>query len=281
MYDYWVAIIIGIVEGLTEFLPVSSTGHMILTQKLLGISESDAMLNTFKIVIQLGAILAVLIIYWKRVLSLFGLVKLPKRGGGGASGTQGPQGTSKLSLIHILIGIVPVMLLAFLLDDFIEQHLFAPSTVIIGLVIGGILMIAAEKQKDKPTAEDVDHITYRQALYIGLWQILSLWPGFSRSGATIAGGMLSGVNRGASADFTFIMAIPIMFAATGYSLLKSYKSFSSDDITFFIIGFVISFIVALLAVVSFIKFVQKMKLTYFAYYRFALAAAFALYLWLS
>jgi undecaprenyl-diphosphatase len=269
MYDYWVAIIIGIVEGLTEFLPVSSTGHMILTQKLLNISESDQMMTTFTIVIQLGAILAVVLIYWKRILSLFGLMKPTARA----------QGGPKLNLLHIIIGISPAMLLAFFLDDFISAHLFSSETVLIGLVIGGILLVVAEKQKERPTADTLDQITYRQALYIGLWQIVSLWPGFSRSGSTIAGGMLTGVSRAASADFTFIMAIPIMFAATGYSLLKSYKDFTASDVDFFIVGFVVSFIVALLAVFSFIKFVQKMKLTYFAYYRFALAIIFAIYLW--
>jgi undecaprenyl-diphosphatase len=272
MVHYWVAVIIGIVEGLTEFLPVSSTGHMILTQKLLAIPADDNKMKTFEIVIQLGAILAVLLIYWRRVWSLFGLVKNPQRGSVG-----GPR----LNLLHILIGIVPVMILAFLLDDKIQEYLFSPATVIIGLVLGGILMIVAEAQKDRPTAQDVDHITYRQALYIGLWQIVSLWPGFSRSGSTIAGGLLSGVNRAASADFTFIMAIPIMFAASGYSMLKSYKYLSADDLGFFLVGFVIAFVVALLAVFTFIKFVQKWKLTYFAYYRFVLAAVFALYLYLS
>jgi undecaprenyl-diphosphatase len=273
MLHYWQAVIIGIIEGLTEFLPVSSTGHMILTQKLLNISEDNQMMKSFEIIIQLGAILAVLLIYWRRVLSLFGLAKIPAQG-------QNHNG-SKLNLLHILIGIVPVMILAFLLKDFIQNYLFAPTTVIIGLVLGGILMIVAEKQKDRPTAENLDQITYRQAFYIGLFQILSLWPGFSRSGSTIAGGMLSGVNRAASANFTFIMAIPVMFAASGYTLLKSYKTLSSNDMGFFIIGFVVSFIVALIAVVSFIKFVSSMKLTYFAYYRFILAAVFALYLWLA
>jgi undecaprenyl-diphosphatase len=272
MVHYWVAVIIGIVEGLTEFLPVSSTGHMILAQKLLGISADDNKMKTFEIVIQLGAILAVLLVYWKRVWSLFGLVKNPQRGIN--------VGGSRLNLLHILIGIVPVMALAFVFDNKIQKYLFSPATVIIGLVLGGILMLVAEAQKGRPTAENLDQITYRQALYIGLWQILALWPGFSRSGSTIAGGMLSGVNRGASADFTFIMAIPIMFAASGYSLLKSYKYLSADDLGFFLIGFVIAFVVALIAVVSFIKFVQNLKLTYFAYYRFILAAAFALYLWL-
>lgn len=269
MYDYWVAIIIGIVEGLTEFLPVSSTGHMILAQKLLAINESDTLMKTFTIVIQLGAILAVVLIYWKRILSLFGLTKRP------ASAGSGPQ----MNLIHILIGITPAMLLAFLFDDYIEEYLFSSETVLIGLVLGGILLIVAERQKERPSVETLDQITYRQALFIGLWQVVSLWPGFSRSGSTIAGGMLSGVSRAASADFTFIMAIPIMFAATAYSLLKSYKDFTASNIDFFIIGFVVSFIVALLAVFSFIKFVQKMKLTYFAYYRFIVAVIFAVYLW--
>jgi undecaprenyl-diphosphatase len=273
MLHYWQAVIIGIIEGLTEFLPVSSTGHMILTQKLLNISEDNQMMKSFEIIIQLGAILAVLLIYWRRVLSLFGLAKIPAQG-------QNHNG-SKLNLLHILIGIIPVMILAFLLKDFIQNYLFSPTTVIIGLVLGGILMIVAEKQKDRPTAENLDQITYRQAFYIGLFQILSLWPGFSRSGSTIAGGMLNGVNRAASANFTFIMAIPVMFAASGYTLLKSYKTLSSNDMGFFIIGFVVSFIVALIAVVSFIKFVSSMKLTYFAYYRFILAAVFALYLWLA
>jgi len=269
MYDYWVAVIIGIVEGLTEFLPVSSTGHMILAEKLLEVSESDPLMKAFTVVIQLGAILAVVLIYWKRLLGLFGLLKSARR-------SQGP----KLNLLHILIGIVPASLLGLLLDDWIEAHLFSAQTVLIGLVLGGILLIVGERQKEKPQAETLDHITYRQALFIGLWQIVSLWPGFSRSGSTIAGGMLTGVSRAASADFTFIMAIPIMFAASGLSLYKSYDLLSMDDLGFFAVGFVVSFVVALLAVVSFIKLVQKMKLTYFAYYRFILAAAFALYMFL-
>lgn len=269
MYDIWVAVIIGIVEGLTEFLPVSSTGHMILTEELLKIQTSDAMMSTFIIVIQLGAILAVVVLYWKKILQLFGL----------APRSQPSASGNKLNLIHILIGIIPAMGLAFFLKDFIENRLFSSVTVLVGLVLGGIIMIIAERVKQPAKAVDVDQITYKQALWIGLWQVLSLWPGFSRSGSTIAGGMLSGVNRAASADFTFIMAIPIMFAASGYSLLKSYENFSAGDTWFFVVGFVVSFIVALGAVATFIRFVQKVKLTYFAYYRFALAIAFAIYLW--
>jgi undecaprenyl-diphosphatase len=268
MYDYYVAIIIGIVEGLTEFLPVSSTGHMILTQELLNISHEDSLLNTFDIVIQLGAILAVVLVYWNRILSLFGI----------RAGIQKAK-PDQMNLIHILIGIIPAMALAFFFEDLIDSYLFSPYTVLVGLVLGGIFLIIAENKKHaKPVIDDLDHLSYRQALYIGLWQIISLWPGFSRSGSTIAAGMLAGASRKVAADFTFIMAIPIMFAASGYKLLTTWDQFTAETASFFAIGFFVSFVVALLAVVTFIKLVGKLKLTYFAYYRFALAAIFLIYL---
>ncbi|TVY07402.1 undecaprenyl-diphosphate phosphatase [Paenibacillus cremeus] len=266
MYDWWVAVIIGIVEGLTEFLPVSSTGHMILAGSLLGIPDSDEMMKTFEIVIQLGAILAVVIVYWKRILRLFGLSKDKPRSGRG------------MNLIHILLAIVPVLLLAYATKDFIKHYLFSPYTVLIGLVLGGILLIIGEKSKTEITAHDVDELSYKQAFIIGLWQILSLWPGFSRSGSTIAGGMLAGASRGAAADFTFIIAIPVMVCATGYEMLKSLDQFTSNVFGFFAIGFIVSFVVALLAVVTFIKFVQKFNLSYFAYYRFIIAVLYWLFL---
>lgn len=270
MYDWWVAVIIGIVEGLTEFLPVSSTGHMILTGTLLGVPESDERLKSFEIVIQLGAIIAVIIVYWQRILRLFGLGLGRER--------PRPKAGRGMNLLHILFAIVPAMTVAFLLSDFIKSHLFSPQTVLIGLVLGGILLIIGERQQPAVTASDVDDLTYKQAFMIGLWQIVALWPGFSRSGSTIAGAMLGGASRSAAADFTFIIAIPVMVAATGYEILKSAGSFSSEDIGFFAIGFIVSFVVALLAVVTFIKFVQKFSLTYFAYYRFLLAILFWFFL---
>jgi undecaprenyl-diphosphatase len=276
LYSIWHSIIIGIVEGLTEFLPVSSTGHMILTQNLLGLPEKDKVLTTFEIVIQLGAILAVVLVYWKRLMQLIGLMR--------SGSAERGRGGRKLNVLHILIGIVPVMGLAFVFKHIIEDKLFSSITVLIGLVLGGILMLVAEKRNSPVQANNLDEITYRQALYIGLWQIISLWPGFSRSGSTIAGGMLTGVSRAAAADFTFIMAIPIMVAASGYSLLKAFKdgiAFTPEITLFFVVGFVVSFIVALFAVITFIKLVQKLSLTYFAYYRFIVAAIFALYLLLT
>ncbi|GIP38277.1 undecaprenyl-diphosphatase 3 [Paenibacillus sp. J31TS4] len=265
MLELWKAIIIGIVEGLTEFLPVSSTGHMILVGDLIKFEGEKA--STFEIVIQFGAILSVVVLYWKRVLRLFGIQDAETRL------KPGP----KLNLIHILIGIVPAMAMGFFLHKYIKM-LFMPETVLLGLVLGGIFMIIGEKQRPAETAADMDSITYKQALFIGVAQILSLWPGFSRSGSTIAAGMLAGTSRGAAADFTFLMAIPIMAGATGYDLLKSYKAFTTDDLLPFAVGFVVSFIVALLAVASFIKLVSKLKLTYFSYYRFALAAVVLIYM---
>jgi undecaprenyl-diphosphatase len=265
MLDLWNAIIIGIIEGLTEFLPVSSTGHMILAGHLIGFTGNKA--DTFDIVIQLGAILAIVVLYWKRVLILFGVrdTSITRKNG------------RQLNLNHIIIGILPALLFGFLLHKYIKQ-LFTPQTVVIGLIVGGIFMIIAEKFHSPVEAETVDDITYRQSFFIGVAQCLSLWPGFSRSGATIAAGMLAGTSRAAAADYTFLMAVPIMAAATGYDLLKSYKSFSSHDFVFLIVGFVVAFIVALLAVATFIKLVGKLKLTYFSYYRFALAAVVILYM---
>ncbi|MGG1556214.1 MULTISPECIES: undecaprenyl-diphosphate phosphatase [Paenibacillus] len=267
MHTIFEAIVIGIVEGLTEFLPVSSTGHMILTQSLLG-THDDAVMKTFDFVIQLGAIMAVVLIYWKRILSLFGLVKRRSESKHGR----------KLNLLHILIGILPAGVIGVLFNDVVDEKLFNSTTVLIGLVLGGILLIIAESRKEAPTTTVLDDITYKQAFFIGLWQLVSIWPGFSRSGSTIAGGMLSGVSRAASADFTFIMAIPIMFGASGVYFLKNYDALSSTDLPFFITGFLVAFVVALLAVVTFIKLVQNMKLTYFAYYRFAVAIIFAIYM---
>ena len=222
MHTIFEAIIIGIVEGLTEFLPVSSTGHMILAQSLLN-TQNDEVMKTFDFVIQLGAIMAVVLIYWKRILSLFGLVKRKSESKTG----------KKLNLLHILIGIVPAGIIGVLFNDIVDEKLFNATTVLIGLVLGGILLIIAEKKKEQPSAVVLDDLTYRQAFFIGLWQLVSIWPGFSRSGSTIAGGMLSGVSRAASADFTFIMAIPIMFGASGVYFLKNYEALSSNDLGVF------------------------------------------------
>ncbi|HBS44268.1 MAG TPA: undecaprenyl-diphosphatase [Paenibacillus sp.] len=272
--DTITAIILAIVEGITEFIPVSSTGHMILTTKLLGFAEQDSIMKTYEIVIQLGAILAIALVYRKRVLNLLGI-------GRSSSGRGGVMPASRLNLIHVILGIAPALAVAFFARDFIKS-LFGASTVLWALVAGGILMIVAEwvnRRKIRITAHELDDLSYGQALAIGLYQIISvLWPGFSRSGSTISGGMLSGVSYKASADFSFLIAIPIMCAASGYELLDSYKNFTSETIGYFVIGFLISFVVAYLVFILFMKWIQKIRLTHFAIYRFILAAIFWLFI---
>jgi undecaprenyl-diphosphatase len=245
---------------------------MILTDSILQkITEIDIeKMKSFTMFIQLGAILAVMLIYWRKCLALFGMRTLDP-----ATATPSASGRS-INLIHIALAIVPALGLAFIFRGFIKGYLFGALTVMASLVVGGILMIYAEKRKTAITAPTMDDITYRQAFIIGLYQVLSIWPGFSRSGATISGGMLSGASYRAAADFSFLIAIPVMIAASGYEMLSNYDKLSANDFGFFAIGFVVSFIVALVCVVTFLKYLTRIRLSYFAWYRFALAGVFLL-----
>lgn len=281
MLHWFDSIILGIVEGLTEFLPVSSTGHMILTNKLLGYEETPEQLKTFEIVIQFAAILAIALVYRNKVIQVLGLGN--KEAVSGLSMDSFPK--RRLNLIHVMLGIVPPLAVAFLFRDYIKEIGFYTTPVLWALVAGGIYMWIAEifydSGKIKRTAETMDDITYKQALLIGILQCISaIWPGFSRSGSTIAGGMLTGVSYRASADFSFFIAIPIMTAATGYEVISNLDQFRSGniDLGFLFTGFIVSFLVAWIVVIAFLKVLQKVKLKYFAWYRFALAALFYLFI---
>ncbi|MBN6188942.1 undecaprenyl-diphosphate phosphatase [Aneurinibacillus sp. BA2021] len=261
MGDIISAIILGIVEGLTEFLPVSSTGHLILTGHLLRFEGEAA--TTFKIVIQLGAVIAVLLLYWKRYMDILkGLL------------TFNFSAPHRLNAIHMILAMLPALLVYLLCKDGIKHYLFGPAPVLIGLIIGGILMIVAARVKRNVTAEHTDDITYRQALGIGLFQCLALWPGFSRSGSTISGGLLLGTSQKAAADFTFLISVPVMLGATVLDMYDSRKFLTADDLVLFAIGFTSAFIVAMGAVVTFLNLIKRLKLEWFALYRFALAALF-------
>ncbi|MFC4600462.1 undecaprenyl-diphosphate phosphatase [Cohnella hongkongensis] len=281
MLHWFDSIILGIIEGLTEFLPVSSTGHMILANKLLGYEEAPEQLKTFEIVIQFAAILAIAIVYRGKILQVFGVGR--KESVRGLSVDAFPK--RRLNLIHVALGIVPPLGVAYLFRDYIKEIGFHAAPVLWALVAGGIYMWVAEALYDsgkiKRTAETMDDISYKQALLIGVLQCVSaVWPGFSRSGSTIAAGMLGGVSYRASADFSFFIAIPIMTVATGYELLSNIDNFRSGhiDVGFLLTGFVVSFLVAWLVVVVFLKGLQRFKLKYFAWYRFALAALFYLFI---
>ncbi|MFS0863181.1 undecaprenyl-diphosphate phosphatase [Fredinandcohnia sp. 179-A 10B2 NHS] len=260
------AIILGLVEGLTEFAPVSSTGHMIIvddmwlqSQEFLGKYAA----NTFKVVIQLGSILAVIVVFKDRFIDLLGLNRKKK---------IVAVGQGHLRLTHIIVGLLPAGILGVLFEDAIDEYLFRTETVLIGLVVGAILMIIADRYSAKhPNTQTVDQITYKQAFTVGLIQCLSLWPGFSRSGATISGGVLTGLSHRAAADFTFIMAVPIMAGASGISFLKNLEYFDMNALPFFIVGFISAFVFALISIRFFLKLIDKIKLLPFAIYRIVLA----------
>ncbi|TWD90187.1 undecaprenyl-diphosphatase [Neobacillus bataviensis] len=258
------AIILGMVEGLTEFVPVSSTGHMIIVDDMWLQSEdflTKYVANTFKIVIQLGSILAVVVVFKDRFIRMLGLSK----------SNANNQNGHRLKLSQVLVGLVPAGVLGVLFEDYIDEYLFSTTTVLVSLSVGSILMILADVFSPKePQVNTVDQINYKQALLIGLFQCLSLWPGFSRSGSTISGGVLLGLSHRAAADFTFIMAVPIMVGASGLSLLKNWQYFSLETVPFFIVGFVSAFLFALLSIRFFLKLINKIKLIPFAIYRIVL-----------
>ncbi|KAA1278149.1 undecaprenyl-diphosphate phosphatase [Citrobacter pasteurii] len=263
MHSLLVAAILGVVEGLTEFLPVSSTGHMIIVGHLLGFEGDTA--KTFEVVIQLGSILAVVVMFWRRLFGLIGIHfgKTPHEG----------TGKGRLTLGHILLGMIPAVVLGLIFHDTIKS-LFNPINVMYALVVGGVLLIAAECLKPKePRAPGLDDMTYRQAFMIGCFQCLALWPGFSRSGATISGGMLMGVSRYAASEFSFLLAVPMMMGATALDLYKSWSFLTAADIPMFAVGFVTAFFVALVAIKTFLQLIKRISFIPFAIYRFIVAAA--------
>lgn len=258
--DFWIALLIGIIEGLTEFLPVSSTGHMILASHLVDFEGPRA--ASFQVFIQLGAICAILVLYFNRFLSLLK-----------------PQADNKFGGISgiVILGMacLPALVAGFFLHGYIKEYLFSPLTVCLALIIGGIVMIAIEKIGLKGKVADLDSISAKQALMIGFFQTLALWPGVSRSASTIIGGMVCGLDRRTAAEFSFIVAVPIMFAATLWDLYKSIGVLNlSTDLAFFSLGFVIAFVSAMVAVKSFIAFVQRYTLIGFGFYRIVLGAIY-------
>lgn len=247
------AIILGIVEGITEFLPISSTGHLIFVSRLLNISQTD-FVKTFEIAIQLGAILAIVILYWKKLF------------------------LNREIIQKVLVAFVPTGIIGFLLYKIIKSYLLGNNWVVIGsLFIVGLALIIIELlvRKKEFKITDTKDISYKQAAAIGVVQSLGVIPGVSRSGATIMGGLIMGIDRKTIVDFSFLLAIPTMIAATGYDLLKSYQSISSSDLGVLGIGFLVSFLVAIPAVIFLIKFVKKYDFIGFGIYRMVVALIFA------
>jgi undecaprenyl-diphosphatase len=243
------SIVIGIVEGLTEFLPVSSTGHMIITEKLLHLADND-FLKTYTVAIQLGAILAVVVMYRKLFLDF-----------------RNPS-----FYIKLFIGVIPALVLGALFSKKIDLLLESPQTVAISLFLGGVFFLFIDKIFNSPAK--TEETTYQSAFMIGLFQCLAMIPGVSRSAASIIGGMQQGLSRSNAAEFSFFLAVPTMAAATGYKLLSYFKdhgSFTGDEWKVFAIGNVVAFVTAMLAIRFFISFVKKYGFSIWGWYRISLA----------
>ncbi len=238
------AIIIAIIEGLTEFLPVSSTGHMIITEKILGVPDND-FTKLFTVGIQLGAILAVVVLYWKKFIDF----------------------KSWHFYLKLVVAVIPALVLGFIFSDKIDSLLESSLTVAISMIAGGVILLFIDSVFKTPTIEAEEKIGFPKAFIIGLWQCIAMIPGVSRSAASIIGGMQQSLTRKLAAEFSFFLAVPTMAAATGYKMLKGYKTLNAEHLKLLAIGNVVAFIVAMLAIKFFIGFLQKHGFKLFGYYR--------------
>jgi undecaprenyl-diphosphatase len=248
---YLHAIILGLVEGITEFLPISSTGHLILISKVLGIANSD-FLKSFEIIIQLGAILAVVVLYFKKFFSIPVIVRL-------------------------ICGFVPTGIIGLTLYPLIKGYLLGNAAIVMAaLALGGLFLIVFETFHQESEGEDqsITDITYQQAFLIGLFQSIAIIPGVSRSAATIVGGLFLGLKRITVVEFSFLLAVPTMAAATGLDLIKNHSSFSTDMIGLLLVGFIISFVTALFVITALLKYIKRHTFVPFGVYRIIIAILF-------
>ncbi len=249
------AIIIAIVEGITEFLPISSTGHMIITSSLMHIEDNFK--TTYEVAIQLGAILAVVVLYWRKFFDF----------------------TKWRFYFKLVIAVIPALLFGFLLSAYIDNLLDSPTTVAISMLVGGIFLLFIDNVFNKHTIDREENISYGRAFIIGIWQCIAMIPGVSRSAASIIGGMQQKLTRKLAAEFSFYLAVPTMVAATGYKLMKEYKNIHSEQIKLLAIGNLVAFIVAILAIKFFIGFLQKHGFKLFGVYRIIAGIVLLFLIW--
>jgi undecaprenyl-diphosphatase len=259
----WHAVVLGILEGLTEFLPVSSTGHLIIAEDAMGVN--DARGKVFAIFIQLGAILAVCMAYRRKLSDVaLGL---------------GRDRSARRFAANVLIAFIPAMVFGAALHGTIKTHLFSPLTVAVALIVGGVIILVVEARPRPPRVCDIDDLTWRDALKVGLCQCVALFPGASRAGSTIIGGMLVGLSRETATRFSFFLAIPTMAAAVVYDLYKSADILSWDDAGVFAVGFVAAFITALLTVQALLAYVSRHSFAPFGWYRIVFGLVVLWYFW--
>jgi undecaprenyl-diphosphatase len=257
MNEWLHATLLGLLEGLTEFIPVSSTAHLLLAQKALGLTGPSW--DTFTVLIQLGAILAVVVLYFQRLFGV--LLKAPK------------DPAARRFITAVIVATIPALVLGFLLHDYIKSVLFeSPKVICWALIIGGVVLIVADRWQPKVTITDAMKFPVLRALGVGVFQCLALIPGASRSGSTIVGALLLGADKRAAAEFSFFLAIPTMVAAFGYDLLKSYKTINPSDAGIIAIGFVVAFISGLVVIRTMLGFVQKRGYGIFGVWRIIVGA---------
>lgn len=256
----WKAAVLGLVEGATEFIPVSSTGHLIVVSDWLGLVDERS--KTFGIFIQLGAILAIVWLYRRRLTRTV------------LAARHDPP--SRRFIGNLLIAFLPAAVVGFAIHDWIKERLFNPTVVAVALILGGVLILLIERMAPRTRFPDPTQLPPRTALGIGLAQVLSLVPGTSRSGATIMGAYALGLSRTAATEFSFFLAIPIMLAATTYDLLKSLPALAPTDFPMFAVGFFVAFLSALFVVRAFLSYVSHHSFAAFAWYRMAFGAALLL-----
>lgn len=265
--DFLKIVVFGLVEGFTEWLPISSTGHLILVENIVQMNVSDNFMNVFRVVIQLGAIMAVVVLYFNRLNFLAPKLKQSQR-------------MSILDLwFKIIIACLPAAVIGLLLDEILDKYLYNPYVVAAMLIIYGVLFIVLEKHNEYVNfpVKKVSQITYKHALYIGLFQLLSLIPGTSRSGATILGAMLLGCSRTASAEFTFFLGIPVMFGASLLKILHYGLAFSGLEIFYLLAGMVIAFLVSMYSIRFLMDYVKRHDFRFFGYYRIVLGVIVLIY----
>ena len=261
------AIFLGLVEGITEWLPISSTGHMILAEQVLQFSFSDEFMSMFRVVIQLGAILAVVVLYFKKLWPFC-------RDNGRDSGFSRHFRWPVVRLwCKILVSCLPAAVLGLLLDDWLDAHLYNSIVVALMLILYGIAFILIERRPRVPATTKLSRITYKQAVLVGGWQVLAMIPGTSRSGATIVGGLLCGMSRPCASQFTFFLAIPVMAGASGLKLVKYLAGggvFTAAEIAALAVGCLVAFLVSMAAIRFLMNYVKKHTFTAFGWYRIAL-----------
>lgn len=260
-------IVLGIVEGFTEWLPISSTGHMILVDEIIHLNQPSAFKNMFLVVIQLGAILAVLVLYFDK-LNPFSARKKPAQ----------KQATLVL-WSKIILACIPAAVIGFLVDDILDEYLMNGYVVAVTLILYGVLFIVIENRNQYRSfdVQKVGDISYQTALWIGLFQLLSLIPGTSRSGSTILGAMILGCSRAASAEFSFFLGIPIMFGASFLKIVKYGLSFTGPQIFYLVLGMVVAFVVSIYSIKFLMGYIRQHDFKFFGYYRIVLGAVVFLY----